>query len=194
MKARYDADPKKAIARTQAYYAANKEVVKAKARDHYYENIDYYRDTSRRWREANKEYHRELTQLWRAANKERIKQYNTEYYANNRDSEIARCIAYTKAHPEIDAAIKHRRKARKMNAACEHGTRCVSNEFLKMIRESNCLYCGAPGPGQADHFAPLSRGGLHCVENIVPACASCNCSKHAMDPYDWLAGLKRSAA
>ena len=42
-----------------------------------------------------------------------------------------------------------------------------------------CAYCGETGPAlQRDCVQPISRGGRYTVENVVPACASCNASKH----------------
>lgn len=36
-----------------------------------------------------------------------------------------------------------------------------------------------------DHVFPLSRGGRHCVGNIVPACGQCNHSKGALTVVEW---------
>jgi hypothetical protein len=50
--------------------------------------------------------------------------------------------------------------------------------WLKTAESIPCAYCGTPtGKGKdrhADHVVPLSRGGKHCVDNLVPSCASCN--------------------
>jgi 5-methylcytosine-specific restriction endonuclease McrA len=127
-----------------------------------------------------------LQQAWREANRDRIGQYNSEYYVKNRVAEIARSLAYTKANPDVDRSIKQRRDARKRDAVCEHGPRCVSAAFLAAVRGAPCNYCGKPAT-EADHYKPISRGGLHCRDNIVPACKSCNCSKNARDPEKWLA-------
>jgi 5-methylcytosine-specific restriction endonuclease McrA len=140
----------------------------------------------RKWREANRERHAELRRRWREANRDRIDQYNRLYYSENRESEIARSLAYTKANPHVDSAIKRRREARKREVVCEHGPGCVSAAFIKAVRGAPCTYCGAKAT-EADHYKPLSRGGLHCRNNIVPACKPCNCSKNARDPEEWQA-------
>lgn len=190
---RYQQDPEAGRARRKEAYYKDPEKARAAGRADYHANAEARRAKSREWHQKNPERAKELTARWKAANRDRIKAYNAAYYVENRESEIARCLAYIKANPEVNAAIRHRREARKRDAVCEHGPRCVTSEFVKQIRESDCLYCGeSDTPGHADHFIPLSRGGLHCVENIVPACVHCNTSKHAMDPYDWLAGLKRT--
>jgi 5-methylcytosine-specific restriction endonuclease McrA len=41
-----------------------------------------------------------------------------------------------------------------------------------------CAYCGAQVDLTVDHRVPLSRGGDDSMENLIPACLSCNSSKH----------------
>lgn len=50
-----------------------------------------------------------------------------------------------------------------------------------------CAYCGAEAPAlQRDCVQPISRGGRYTVMNVVPACASCNASKHNSEVTGWL--------
>ncbi|MEH6820719.1 HNH endonuclease [Dietzia psychralcaliphila] len=50
-----------------------------------------------------------------------------------------------------------------------------------------CAYCLAPGPNlQRDCVMPVSRGGRYTLANVVPACASCNASKHNSEVTGWL--------
>lgn len=50
-----------------------------------------------------------------------------------------------------------------------------------------CAYCGATGPGlQKDCVLPISRGGRYTVDNVVPACRSCNASKCNLETTTWL--------
>ena len=39
---------------------------------------------------------------------------------------------------------------------------------------------------QRDCVLPISRGGRYTVENVVPACASCNASKRNSEVTSWL--------
>ena len=60
-----------------------------------------------------------------------------------------------------------------------------------MGRSPNCLgwcaYCGATNePLQRDCVLALSRGGRYTLENIVPACPSCNTSKCNDEVTGWL--------
>ncbi|MGD9796009.1 MAG: HNH endonuclease [Acidimicrobiia bacterium] len=50
-----------------------------------------------------------------------------------------------------------------------------------------CAYCGAnDSPLQRDCVLALSRGGRYTLDNIVPACRSCNASKCNDEVTSWL--------
>jgi 5-methylcytosine-specific restriction endonuclease McrA len=50
-----------------------------------------------------------------------------------------------------------------------------------------CAYCGATdGPLQRDCVLAISRGGRYTIDNVVPACASCNTSKCNEEVTTWL--------
>jgi 5-methylcytosine-specific restriction endonuclease McrA len=50
-----------------------------------------------------------------------------------------------------------------------------------------CAYCGATGgPLQRDCVLALSRGGRYTVDNVVPACRSCNASKCNFEVTGWM--------
>jgi len=50
-----------------------------------------------------------------------------------------------------------------------------------------CAYCGvADGTLQRDCVLALSRGGRYTLDNIVPACRSCNASKCNHEVTGWL--------
>lgn len=50
-----------------------------------------------------------------------------------------------------------------------------------------CAYCGADSVSlQRDCVLALSRGGRYTLDNIVPACRSCNTSKCNSEVTAWL--------
>ena len=52
---------------------------------------------------------------------------------------------------------------------------------------SGCAYCGATeGSLQRDCVLAISRGGRYTVDNVVPACATCNTSKCNEEVTTWL--------
>lgn len=52
-------------------------------------------------------------------------------------------------------------------------------------RRWRCVYCGRVATA-VDHFWPTDRGGEDIVQNLMPACLSCNASKRASDPVEWM--------
>jgi 5-methylcytosine-specific restriction endonuclease McrA len=57
------------------------------------------------------------------------------------------------------------------------------------IREAwgGCAYCQAVDVAmQRDCIMPISRGGRYTLQNVVPACAPCNASKHNGEVTAWL--------
>ena len=52
---------------------------------------------------------------------------------------------------------------------------------------AGCAYCGTTDtPLQRDCVLALSRGGRYTLDNIVPACRSCNTSKCNDEVTGWL--------
>lgn len=48
-----------------------------------------------------------------------------------------------------------------------------------------CAYCDNPA-STWDHIIPVIQGGNTTPGNIVPACKTCNSSKHAKDVFEWM--------
>lgn len=65
----------------------------------------------------------------------------------------------------------------------------TSARWRQLIEQhgGECLYCGASGVRlQRDHIVAFSKGGGGRLENVAPACAPCNQSKHAKELSAWL--------
>lgn len=78
-----------------------------------------------------------------------------------------------------------RRRMRRMEAV-EHD---LSPEQWAALQEAwgGCAYCGATDkPLQKDCVQAISRGGRYTLENIAPACGSCNASKCNDEVTGWL--------
>lgn len=81
------------------------------------------------------------------------------------------------------------RYARKRKRRMDSTTHDLSTEQWAALRSSwdGCAYCGAQGvPLQRDCVLPISRGGRYTLDNIAPACASCNASKCNSEVTLWL--------
>lgn len=91
----------------------------------------------------------------------------------------------TKLIPELEAACeanwKLLRAASTLGRYRRRGKAVTASEWeaLKRTYMDRCAYCGQQDAALTiDHVMPLSRGGSHTPDNIVPACASCNSRKH----------------
>lgn len=52
-----------------------------------------------------------------------------------------------------------------------------------------CAYCNRPlgeGNYSMDHVVPISRGGAHSKDNVLPVCKPCNRAKHTSLLGEWL--------
>src|SRR6059058_2273583 len=78
-----------------------------------------------------------------------------------------------------------RRRQRRM-AAVEHDLTDPQWTLLRQLW-GGCAYCGAADrPLQRDCVLPISRGGRYTLDNVVPACGSCNASKCNDEVTGWL--------
>ena len=117
-------------------------------------------------------------QVRRLANPVKVQEY---YRVNvgriNANRKVRRTIA-----PEIHRASLARRRARLHNAPVNDLT-AAQWIAIKILYHWRCVYCGKKMVALTqDHITPLTKGGNHTMENIVPSCKSCNSKKHIGPP------------
>ena len=72
-------------------------------------------------------------------------------------------------------------------ARVEHDLTPEQWDALKAAWHGRCAYCGAESTTlQRDCVLALSRGGRYTLDNIVPACRSCNTSKCNEEVTTWM--------
>ena len=140
------------------------------------------RDAARR--KANPEKHRTLNAAWRKANPEKDRASSAAWARAHPDEKKASNAARRKAHPEMGRTANARRKAKKKDLPA---TLTIEQwEAIKLAYGNRCAYCGKKEtikrPLTQDHVIPISKGGGTTPDNIVPACKSCNSSKHTNLP------------
>lgn len=65
----------------------------------------------------------------------------------------------------------------------------LSDEQWSALKQAwdGCAYCREVGkPLQRDCVMAISRGGRYTLDNVVPACGSCNTSKCSDEVTGWL--------
>jgi len=92
----------------------------------------------------------------------------------------------------LQVAVSRSRKARAARRRQRRVTAVVNDltpAQWAALKEAwqGCAYCGATDrPLQKDCVMAISRGGRYTVDNVVPACPSCNTSKCNDEVTGWL--------
>ena len=167
------------------YYEANAEWIKGKSRQWRESNLQKAKDTDRRRYEENPERKKASARRYREAHPEKQKEYARRYREANAEKvrEINR--RWRVANPGRAAAIRHRRRARKVEAGGRHTAEDIRLQYEG--QNGRCWWCGCKldDTYHIDHRIPLARGGSNDASNIVIACPTCNLSKGARLPQEW---------
>lgn len=152
---------------------------------------DYAKQRSRRWHDENRERSNQNGREWRKANPEKARDATRNWAMNNIEAvrEIRR-RDYRK-RPEAYKAAASKRKAVLRSATVVPFTHEQLNLRMSMFGFS-CVYCGGEFE-HVEHAIPLARGGLHCLANLRPSCATCNLRKGTMTITEFLRNLPRCA-
>lgn len=151
---------------------------------------DRIREQNRVWREANPEKKQKANASWRNTNPrpeqdpERARECAAIWYRENKDRRAQTSAAWRRANPDKVAEYQRRRRARKLGTDPDL-TPEQWNEILDEFGH-RCAYCASDGPLERDHVWPISRGGRHTRDNVVPACRSCNASKGSRILAEWM--------
>jgi 5-methylcytosine-specific restriction endonuclease McrA len=156
-------------------------------RNYYAANAEKVIERTTRHRAANREKARECGRRQYAANRDKARGQNRRYRETNADKERLRKRHYRIEHPEKSVLYVRRREARKRQLPDT-----LTLEQWKTALEywhGCCAYCGnRSNKLTMDHHIALSHAVCPgtVAENIIPACRSCNASKHDSEVYDWL--------
>ena len=94
-------------------------------------------------------------------------------------------MAVSRSRTAVYARRRKRRMARLTHDLSDAQWAALTAEW------QGCAYCGATDRAlQRDCVLPISRGGRYTLENVVPACGSCNASKCNDEVTSWLRRTK----
>lgn len=158
-----------------------------------------FEDYNNQWRKDAKFCSQECYQSYKVGEnhwnykhgRSKTREYEREIYRNNKEYHRA----YNRRPERREVLRRHKLKRRLIKDEYDH------NEWIKLLEQYNylCFYCGVKmtyevGPNQItrDHLQPLSKGGRDSLENIVPACRSCNSSKCDMNFWDFMVKVTTS--
>lgn len=175
------------LAYMKARHERMKDVLNAQNRQYYHEN----RDRSNEYRRQHYKLHREEVlakkrldyqqnpEKYRERNKAKYKKHRLRYRQQYKDwAKTSRGKAIRRDH-------EHRRLAQKQNTSATK----IKPEQIKariLAFQNRCAYCAIElAKVTIDHVIPLAKGGCHSIDNLVPACRSCNSSKSDRDAHTW---------
>jgi 5-methylcytosine-specific restriction endonuclease McrA len=176
----YEEDRKEVRAvHNQSYYHLKKEEILEKQRLRRLTRKKEISEYNRKYRLSHKEQIRIYMQVYsleyNLKNKEKIASQHRSRYLENREHILAQQQQQYREHPEAQQINHVLRRARMFEAL---GFFTKKDFRLKCeICDNVCVYCGEEKRLGPDHVIPLARGGSNYIENILPACKQCNCTK-----------------
>ena len=149
---------------------------------------ELHRESIRERKRAYKQAHGEHFKIYNAAyckaHREANLEHSKKYYAQNKEAACQRHKAWLKNHPEAKRVRNQTRRARKAGLA----STLTPKQWTHILTTFNntCAYCGAGDKKlHQEHFVPVLSGGEYGINNIIPACGLCNCSKGTKDFFTW---------
>jgi len=185
-KAYYQSNKDKYAKRHKEYYKANKEKLCAYAKAWQHDNLEKRSAYMKVYQQANKEKVSANTKSYQQANKEKVYVYKKAYRQANKEKLAENLKAKRQARPEIYKIYNHKYRALKRQSG---GTLSKGiTEKLMVLQRGKCAVCkvSVKDKHHLDHIMPLALGGTNEDSNIQILCPSCNCSKGAKHPQDFM--------
>jgi len=174
------------------YYKNNKAKTDEYQKQYRNEHKDKQAKYTKIYAEKNKEKIKKVKQQYVKNNSEYISEWHKQYSIDNKEELAKKAKKYYKNNPQVRRLANQKYKARKKELPCELTVK--QWETIKDYFNNSCAYCGATEERHnniykeqlhQEHFIPLSKGGEYTLNNIIPSCRSCNCSKGNDDFFKW---------
>lgn len=151
-----------------------------------YKNIDDLRAFRRRWERTPKR--RAYQRAWQRAHPRDLREYLRQYAKRPERLEARRAanrLDYQRRRTDVLEKNRVQRYVRRGVAG-----RYTLAEWQERLGyfAGRCGYCGSHTKIERDHLVPILMGGTNDIENIVPACMTCNRSKGPRSLIVWMLG------
>lgn len=179
----YQQNKDKFAERNKAYRDKNREELIKYGRNYYKENRERLLEQKKEYYKQNREKKLKYREKYYKVNKDKLIKYARNYYKVNKENIAAYSKKYREKNRDLRNTLEQRRKAKKKKLP--HNFTEQDWQYTKEYFNNKCAYCGSNGELTQEHFIPLSKGGEYTINNIIPACRSCNCSKKDRDFFEW---------
>lgn len=182
--------------KAREYYHKNKELISEKKKKYYIDNINYFKEKREAYYISNKDNILNNRKMFYLLNKDILKKKRMDYYYNNISIEKATKKKYYEKnkHKIIEKVneyrktdfgkISYKNSKHKRRSLLKDGN--INSKDIEKMSKSKCYWCDNKiinNNYHIDHYIPLSKGGVHRLENIVISCPKCNMQKSNKDPY-----------
>jgi len=150
---------------------ANHEKEKARSAKYRANHLAKAKAYNTQWQKDNAQAVNAKNAKWRAENHEKMKQWIAEWEAKHPDAKRIRCQ-------------NRRAKQRENGGTLSKG---LVKELFR-LQQGKCACCYKPlgSKFHLDHKMPVALGGAHQDWNMQLLCPTCNLSKHAKHPIDFM--------
>jgi 5-methylcytosine-specific restriction endonuclease McrA len=168
----YDQNPQFFCDKTKTWHAAHPGVKSQYAHEYYEKNAEAICAKVKQAYAEDPEAVKRRVAQWQADNPDRVRAWRRFWKHNN---------------PESIRVHGQRRRVRLLAV----GGEISKSDWLQVLAQFTvcgevcCAYCSKPCEPTMDHVVPISRGGRHEPDNVLPACAICNASKGARLIHEW---------
>jgi 5-methylcytosine-specific restriction endonuclease McrA len=149
-----------------------------KARLYRARHPERYLATNKQWHVKHPEYQRERSKRRYVADpkyKACVRASAAAWSQSHPEESRKITREWMRAHPEVSRVACAKRRAHLHGVRSDFTKEQARELFDEYARL--CVYCLALATS-LDHVVPISKGGPHTKENLVPACAHCNTSKN----------------
>lgn len=156
----------------------------------------YYKDNHERVldkkNEQSKEYYDKNKEMISSRRKQQYKEGSTakrewsfKYYKSNREKLLRKRKEYLNTEEGWSKKVAFDQLRRSRGNELPSNFSAVDWKNCKEHFDNKCAYCTQEIPLTREHFIPLVSGGEYTINNIIPACKSCNSSKKNSDFFNW---------
>lgn len=165
------------------YYSKNKTEIAIRSSLYYKQNRSEKLLKVKKYRDKNKD----KIKLYRLKNQESIKDNWKKYYEKNKARLFYKNKVWRKNNKDKVNASKRKSNQKRRSLERNLASTFTIDQWRECLMHFNhqCAYCDCTEKLEQEHVIPVSKGGHYTVDNIIPACKSCNASKNNKSLEEW---------
>lgn len=169
------------------YRSKNKDILRRKSAEYYARNKERIQSYKKIYQLENKESIKLKKSHYYKRNKDYINEKNKEYYRKNKNKIYVSNNKWRKENPDKYKLITMNATQRRLSKKRSLISTFTLKQWQHCLTHFNhsCAYCGGVENLEQEHVIPVSKGGHYTVDNIIPACRSCNASKNNKEFEEW---------